>query len=198
MGGIPNLRQHQRPMMLFTFTLAAKAAYHHFHRKCKAGSIGITQKKKNLTNSWRCSPNDSSDLISKEMFWQVCPGFPGRPVPDTGTSALSWALLTCQRAAQCALLGSAPLLTAVLSLSGCFGLKLLTHLLSHFFINTLGFTAPCWIKCKVCKCQLLAYSLLQQHWEGFSSPQPAAAIVIVFGLITPNPTLAPSSHKVTR
>lgn len=47
MGGTPNLRQHQRPMMLFTFTLAAKAAYHHFHRKCKAGSIGITQKKKN-------------------------------------------------------------------------------------------------------------------------------------------------------
>lgn len=124
------------------------------------------------------------------MFWQVCPGFPGRPVPDAGTSALSWALLTCQRAAQCALLGSAPLLTAVLSLSGCFGLKLLTHLLSQFLINALGFTASCWIKCKVCKRQLLAYSLLHQHWEGFSSSQPAAAIVIVFG-----PQLS-QSHKI--
>lgn len=101
------------------------------------------------------------------MFLQVCPGCPGRPVPDAGTSALSWALLMFQRAAQCILLGSAPLLTEVLSLPCCSGLRLLTHSLSQFFLNALGSTASCWIKCKVCKCQLLAYSLLQQHWEGF-------------------------------
>lgn len=96
------------------------------------------------------------------MFLKVCPDCLGRSVPDAGTSALSWALLTCQGTVY-----PAGICTEVLSLSGCSGLRLLIHLLSQFFINTLGFTASCWIKYKVCKYQLLAYSLLQQHWEGF-------------------------------
>lgn len=105
------------------------------------------------------------------MFLQACPGSQAGLSLMLVTS-LYWALLVCQRAAKA--------YAAVL-----WGLHLWWKMLwSSFFlaapdwcyshtcwlssvINAPGFRASCWTKCKVCKCQLLAYSLLPQHLEMF-------------------------------
>lgn len=136
-------------------------------------------------------------LLLKQMFLQACPGCPGRPVPDAGTCALSWALLTSQRehSVSCWDLHLSDRRSQPAGLLWAEAI----HLLSQFFINALGFTAPCWIKCKVCSSQLLAHSLLQQHWDGLFqlSASSCHSNSLWFNYTQPNfsPQLL-SSHKI--
>lgn len=127
---------------------------------------------------------------------QLCPGSPGRPVPDAGNfcSLVSTLYMPKNSTAYAAVL---------------WGL----HLWRKILWSSVWLAAPDWCYSRSCwlspvinapgstaslqGTQMPTYedtACFGSTWRCFSVSRPATATVIIFGLIKPNSTLAPSSY----